>query len=64
MLGRGAWRGHDTETSARAAPLQFATSSAWQSAEAAQNEAALPEPETTGWGSTLVGELMKAKVGG
>ena len=43
---------------------QFGTSAAWRSAEAVQEEAgsALPEPETTGWGSTRVGELLKAKV--
>ena len=48
----------------RPLPTQFGTSAAWRSAEAVQEEAAapLPEPETTGWGQTRVGELLKAKV--
>lgn len=41
---------------------QFGSSTAsWWSAEAVQDK--VPDPETAGWGSTLVGEVMKAKVG-
>lgn len=45
----------------RLAPRAFGSSTAsWNSAaEAAQEK--LPDPETAGWGSTLVGEVMKAK---
>lgn len=40
---------------------QFGSSAAsWRSAEAVQDK--VPDPETAGWGSTLVGEVMKAKV--
>ena len=58
----------DTAEAHTAPPLcvpQFGTSTAWQSAVAQEDTSApLPEPETTGWGSTRVGELLKAKVRG
>ncbi|KAL4421922.1 hypothetical protein ABPG77_005206 [Micractinium sp. CCAP 211/92] len=46
--------------SSKLAPRAFGSSTAsWWSAEAVQDK--VPDPETAGWGSTLVGEVMKAK---
>lgn len=46
--------------SSKLAPRAFGSSAAsWRSAEAVQDK--VPDPETAGWGSTLVGEVMKAK---